>query len=161
MWAGFAARVQLQVGHVLVEVQQLVVVELGQVRVLQQQVVVREVEPRGMKVLLVEEVEPGKTGALLKVLVVLCGHVPTNKETKKQRNKETKTQRNKETNKRTNKQNKQTNKQTKQTDIPEATSYEQYMHVLRHDTVYSSTIKCRRTVSYRVQVTHTFPIQPI
>ena len=60
MWAGFAARVQLQVGHVVVEVQQQMVVELGQVRVLQQQVVMREVEPRVMNILLVEEVVLGK-----------------------------------------------------------------------------------------------------
>ena len=90
-----------------------------------------------------------------------CTNKQRNKETKKQRNKDTEKQRNKQTNKQTKQTNNQTNKQTKQTDIPEATSYEQYMHVLRHDTVYSSTIKCRRTVSYRVQVTHTFPIQPI
>ena len=77
MGAGFAAHVQLQVGHVVVDVQQLVVGEVGQERVLQQLVVVvvvGEMTPRGVSVLLMEEVELGKTGALLKVLVVPCGH---------------------------------------------------------------------------------------
>ena len=79
MGAGFAAHVQLQVGHVVVDVQQLVVGEVGQERVLQLLVVVvvmvvGEMTPRGVSVLLMEEVELGKTGALLKVLVVPCGH---------------------------------------------------------------------------------------
>ena len=60
----------------MVEVQQLVVAEVGKARVLQKQVVVGEMKPRGVNVLLMEEVEPGKTSAMLKVLVVLCGHVP-------------------------------------------------------------------------------------
>ena len=51
-----------------------------------------------------------EAGAQLKVLVVLCEHVPTNKETKKQRNK-----RNKHTNKQTNKQNKQISQKQLQT----------------------------------------------
>ena len=76
MGAGFAAHVQLQVGHVVVDVQQLVVGEVGQERVLQQLVVVvvGEMTPRWVSVLLMEEVELGKTGALLEVLVVPCGH---------------------------------------------------------------------------------------